>query len=75
LNDNPYIIEHRAEEYRQRRLQEAAQARLLHSLAPERIWQPVWRPVILTLARGLIAAGRRLEHAAELRSQPACETC
>lgn len=75
MNDNPYLLERMAEAHRQHRMQEAEQSRLLRRLKPVPIRQPVWRPIVLSLAHGLIAAGRRLEHAAEPHPQPACETC
>jgi hypothetical protein len=75
MNDNPYLVEQLSEQYRQRRMKEAEQTRLLRSLEPVPARLPAWRTMVLSVAHGFIAVGQRLERAAELRPQPACESC
>ena len=73
MNDNPYLPKYLSAEYRERRLKEAEHERLLRSISPLPVSSPAWGPLVLTLAHGLIAAGRSLENAAKPRTQPACE--
>jgi hypothetical protein len=75
MNDNLYALEKLNAAYRQRREQEAEHSRLLHEIRAQSGERPAWCPVALTLARGLIALGQRLQALAEPKPQPACETC
>jgi hypothetical protein len=81
MDANPYVIERMTAEYCQRRLAEAKNFRLLRTLRVLRAGEtpaesrPLWCPLVLAFARGLIGLGRRLQAVAEPPAQPACETC
>ncbi len=75
MDANYYLIEHLTADYAQRRLAEAQQRRLLEAAKGICAQMPVWCPVVLALARALIALGRRLQAAAEPRRQAIQETC
>ena len=75
MNQSIYLLEHMTAEYTQRRLAEAQQRHLLDVLKAGCAARPAWCPLVLALARGLIALGRRLQAAAEPLPQPIHETC
>jgi len=78
MDANPDLIERMTDEYCQRRLAEAKNFRWLRALRAGKTpaeSRPLWCPLVLAFAHGLIALGRRLQAAAEPPPRPARETC